>query len=251
MKIKEFAICMSGQPRCIIPAHYDFKKLFNGLEYDVFSHIWDSQELLSSWGHNMGFENKKTNVHNPKEFVDLYEPKNYEVENYKNTIFYNNTVNFEGYRNPTNKTWSSYSQFYSIMKSFDILQEYCVNNDTKYKYVVKYRMDHDVDFEFSKLFTDKEISQEWQQIKNRLNANQNLIITNPGYDWPNGNGVSNLLAIGNFDAMVKYSRVYDYYPWLLQNCRFPEYDEANLKLYLQQICKFEIENCSINVGVYR
>jgi len=251
MMIKEFAICFSGQPRCIIPAHEDFKLLFEGLEYDVFAHIWNSDELLSSWGHNMGWENKKTNVHTPQEFLELYNPKNYIVENYKETEFFKNTVNSPGYRNPVNKVWSSYSQFYSIKKSFESKKEYEEQNNIEYKYTIKYRMDHDVDFEYSKLNTPDLISKSWEYIKRRLDENPNLIITNPGYDWPDGNGVSNLLAIGNTKAMQEYSKVYDYYPSIIRECKYPEYDEANLKYYLENICKIKVETCSINVGVYR
>ena len=64
-------------------------------------------------------------------------------------------------------------------------------------------------------------------------------------------GVSNLLAMGNSEAMYKYSRVFDHYPWLLQNCKYPDFDEANLKLYLEQVCGFKVEDCGIHVGVYR
>lgn len=249
--MKDFAVCISGQPRCIYEGEKDFKKLFNGLDYDVFIHTWESKELLSSWGHNMGFENKQTKVYSGQELVDLYKPKHYQIEEYDVSQFYKYNVESPGYRNPTNKVYSSYSQFYTIMKSFEVLNEYENENTTKYKYAVKYRMDLDVDFEFSKLFTESDISNEWVNIKKRLDENPNLIIVNPGYDWPNGNGVSNLLAMGNTDAMYKFSRVFEHYPWLLQNCKFPDYDEANLKLYLEQICGLQIETCSINVGVYR
>ena len=249
--MKEFAVCISGQPRCIYEGERDFKRLFKDLEYDVFIHAWDSNELLSSWGHNMGFENKKTKVYSANELVELYNPKSSLKEEYNASQFYKYNIESQGYRHPTNKVYSSYSQFYSIKKSFDVLSDFEKENNIKYKYAVKYRMDLDVDFDFSKLFTDDDISTEWIQIKNRLDENPNLIITNPGYDWPNGNGVSNLLAIGNTEAMYKFSKVFDHYPWLLQNCKFPEYDEANLKLYLEQICGLRVESCSINVGVYR
>jgi hypothetical protein len=249
--MKEFAVCFSGQPRCINESYKDFVKLFDGLDYDIFAHIWDSEELLSSWGHNMGFENRKTKVHKPQEFIDLFQPKNYIIEEYNVTKFYDYNIDSPGYRNPVNKVWSSYSQFYSIMKSFEALREYETQTNSKYKYIVKYRMDHDVDFEFSKLFTPEDITNEWSEIKEKLDNNPKVIITNPGYDWPNGNGISNLLAMGNSDAMYEYSKTFEYYPWLLQNCKFPDFDEANLKTYLKDVCRFDLDVCNINVGVYR
>lgn len=249
--MKDFAICFSGQPRCIHEAKKDFDRLFAGLDYDIFAHVWNSAELLSSWGHNMGFENKKTRVYSANDFVELYNPLDCKIEEYDVSQFYKFNADSPGYRNPTNKVYSSYSQFYTIMKSFDVLKEYQEKTQSNYKYAVKYRMDLDVDFDFSKLYDESDISKEWIDIKKRLDDNPNLIIVNPGYDWPNGNGVSNLLAMGNTDAMLKFSKLFDYYPWLLENCNFSDYDEAKLKVYLENICGLKVETCSINVGVYR
>jgi len=244
MEIKDFAVCFSGQPRCLENGYKDFKKLFEGLELDIFAHIWQSDYLLSGWGHNMGWENKQTKVYKAQEFVDMYRPTDYLIEDYSTTDFFRNTIYQPGYRNPINKVWSSYSQFYSIMKSFEVMNKYEEKNNIKYKYVIKYRMDHDVDFENSDI--------NWDKMKKRLDEEQDLILVNPGYDWPNGNGVSNLLAIGTCESMYKYSRAYDYYPWLVKNCPFPDYDEANLKYYIEKVCGLRIESTAgISVGVYR
>jgi hypothetical protein len=248
---KDFAICFSGQPRCIERAHKDFIRLFDGLNYDVFAHVWDSTELLSSWGHNMGFENKQTQVHRASEFVELFKPTNFIIEEYNATQFYKNNAPNLGYRNPVNKVWSSYSQFYSIKKAFDSKKNYEKENGITYKYVVKYRMDHDVDFDFSGLETSEKILDNWKSITNKIDQDPKLILTNPGYDWPNGNGVSNLLAMGGSEAMDRYSLMFDSYPYVTQNCQYPDYDEANLKFYLQQMCGFNIGDCGIHVGVYR
>lgn len=244
MTTKDFAICFSGQPRCLETGHKDFEKLFDGLEFDIFAHIWEFDGLLSSWGHNMGWENRQTKIHKAQEFVDLYKPTDYLIEEYVTTQFFQNTVYQPGYRNPTNKVWSSYSQFYSIMKSFQVMQNYSEKNDVKYKYVIKYRMDHDVDFDNS--------DTDFTKIIKRLEETPELILVNPGYDWPDGNGVSNLLAIGKYESMMPYSKAYDYYPWLVQNCPYPSYDEANLKYYIENVCKLKIESTAgISVGVYR
>jgi hypothetical protein len=241
---KKFSICFSGQPRCIEPAYDDFKKLFSNIDYDIFAHIWQSNNLLSSWGNNMGWENTQSKFYTAQDFVDLYLPTDYVIEDYDQSIFAKNTSVSPGYRNPVNKVWSSYSQFYSIKRSFEVMRSYQEKNDIEYEYTIKYRMDHDVDFEV----TDTDIS----KITRRLDDNPNLILVNPGYDWPNGHGVSNLFAIGKTETMVKYSLLFDYFPWLQQNCPYTDYDEAKLKMYLEKICGLEVKSdAGISVGVYR
>jgi hypothetical protein len=241
--IKDFGICFSGQPRCVEKGYEDFLNLFNGLEYDVFGHIWQHDKLLSSWGDQMGWENKQSKVHDATQFVELYKPKKYIIEDYDKTDFYKNTSVSPGYRNPINKVWSSWSQFYSIKKAFEVKEQYENENNVSYKYAIKYRMDHDVEW-------DKTIV-DWENIKKRIDENPKLILVNPGYDWPDGHGCSNLFAIGTSEAMKKYSLVYDNYPEIIKTNQYASYDESNLKVHLEKINDLVVEHCSIHIGVYR
>jgi hypothetical protein len=249
--MKELAICFSGQPRCIDRAFLDFQKLFEGLDYDIFAHIWDSEELLSSWGHGMGWENKQQKVFRAKDFVDLFNPTEYIIDKYDATEFYKHNSPNLGYGNPVNKVWSSYSQFYTIKKSFEVKNNYETKNNLNYKYIVKYRMDFDVDFEYSNLTTKESILDNWKKTFERLDTDPNLFLTNPGWDWPNGNGVSNLLAVGKSKTMNEYSKLFDFFPKLYEECEFRNWDEAILKLHLEQNCNVNVGDCGIHVGVYR
>lgn len=239
----EIALCFSGQPRCLEKAQVDMLKLMEGEEYDVFGHIWQSDELLSSWGHNMGWENRQTKVHPASDFVDMYSPKNYYIEDYKNSMFYTKTALEAGYRNMTNKVWSSYSQFYSMMKSFESLSEYESQTNHQYKYLARFRMDYDIDWSTT--------TENWEQMKKRIDENPNLVMVNFGWNWPNGDGISGLLAIGAHDAMIRYSKFFEFYPQIVEENPNWTYDESNIKWYLEKIAKVDVEECGISIGVYR
>jgi len=242
-KMSDIAICFGGQPRCLDKAFADIKKYFNTEDFDVFAHLWKSDDLLSSWGHNMGFENKQTKVEEPNIFVDLYKPKHFYIEDYKSSSFYNKTSPYLGYRNMTNKIWSSMSQFYSMKKSFDAMVEWEEKNNHKFKYAAKFRMDFDIDWDLT--------TEPINEIKRRIDEKPNTLFVNPGWNWPNGDGISALLAIGSREVMLKYSLFYEQYLNIIQNNPNWSYDESNIKWYVEKICGIEVEECQISVGVYR
>jgi len=239
----KIAVCFSGQPRCLEKSIQDFVKLMGDAPYDNFAHIWQSEELLSSWGHNMGWENRQTKVHKAEDFVDIYKPKHYLIEEYKDTQFYKNTASQLGYRNMVNKVWSSYSQFYSMKKSFDALLEYESKENVTYKYLARFRMDYDIDWDLT--------TEDWDSIKQRIDNNPKLVLVNPGWNWPNGDGISGLLAIGGHDAMITYSKFSDFYLKIVEKNPNWTYDESNLKKYIVEMTDLQIEECQISIGVYR
>lgn len=241
--IKEIGVCFSGQPRQIHKGHADFIKLMEGQEYDVFAHLWDCEGLLSAWGNNMGWENKQTPFYSPVDFEELYKPIRIKSDDYTKTPFYEQTSNNQGYLNPVNKFYSSYSQFYSLKEAFNVKENYEKETGTKYKYAVRYRTDLEVDFGNSTI--------DWDSFKKRIDENPNLIMVNPGWDWPNGHGCANHFAIGTSDGMRKYSLLFDNYPYIVQNNPYGSYDESNLKMHLERFCGLKVEHCTINHGIYR
>jgi len=241
--IKEFGIVFSGQARQLHKGHEDFIKLVEGLDYDVFGHIWECGSLLSAWGNGMGWENKQTKIHTPQEFIDLYKPVRCESEDYTKTEFHRYTSSNNGYLNPVNKFYSSCSQFYSLKQGFIVKENFEKEKGDTYKYGVRYRTDLEVDFKESKI--------DWDSFKERIDKNPNLILVNPGWDWPNGNGCANHFAIGTSDAMKKYSLIFDNYSVIVRNNIYGNYDESNLKMHLEKFCGLTVEHCSIHHGVYR
>ena len=241
--MRDFAICFNGQVRQLYKGFEDFQILTKDIEYDVFAHIWEMDELLSGWGHNMGWEFKKTQFQSPKEFIDTYKPTKCSVENYKETNFYKENLNNGGYGNPMNKIYSSLSQYYSLKKSFETLNSYISETGNTYKYVLRCRPDMDIDFNVSKI--------DWNNIKERLDKNPNIVLTNPGWDWPNGDGCADFFAIGTLENMTKYSLLFDNYINIYNINPNRNYNESNMKFHLEKICGLKVEHCDINVGMYR
>jgi len=241
--MKDFAICFNGQVRQLYRGFEDFQNLTKNIEYDVFAHIWEMDELLSGWGHNMGWEFKQTQFQTPQEFIDVYKPVKCSVENYKETSFYKENLNNGGYGNPMNKIYSSLSQFYSLKKSFETLNSYINETGKTYKYVLRCRPDMDIDFNISKI--------DWDEIKDRLDKNPTVVLTNPGWDWPNGDGCADFFAIGTLENMNKYSLLFDNYINIYNTNPNRNYNESNMKFHLEKICGLKVENCDIHVGMYR
>jgi len=241
--IKDFAVCHTGQVRQLYRGFEDFQKLTENIEYDVFAHIWEIDELLSGWGHNIGWEFRKTKFETPQEFIDIYKPVKCSVENYKETTFYRENLKHGGYGNEMNKLYSSLSQFYSLKKSFETLNSYINETGNTYKYVLRCRPDIDVDFNISKI--------DWDEIKDRLDKNPNVVLTNPGWDWPNGDGCSDFFAIGTLESMNKYSLLFDNLISIKIVNPNGAYNESNMKFHLEKICGLKVEICDIHVGMYR
>ncbi len=241
--MKEFGIVFSGQARQLHRGHSDFMKLVDGLDYDIFAHIWECESLLSAWGNNMGWENKQTKIHSPAEFIELYNPTKCEYEDYTKSEFYRHTSSNNGYLNPVNKFYSSLSQFYSLKMAFEVKEKYEKESGITYKYAMRYRTDLEVDFKESKI--------DWNSFKERIDRNSNLILVNPGWDWPNGHGCANHFAIGTSESMKKYSLLFDNYGYIVKNNIYGSYDESNLKVHLEKFCGLTVEHCSIHHGVYR
>lgn len=241
--LKEIGVCFSGQVRQLQKGYNDFIKLMDGQDYDVIAHLWECPHLLSAWGNNMGWENSQTIVHHPNEFIELYNPSKCTYEDYTKTPFFEKTSQNNGYLNPINKFFSSYSQFYCLKQAFIVKDEYEKEMGDTYKYGVRYRTDLEVDFNNSQI--------DWNSFKERIDKNPNLILVNPGWDWPNGHGCANHFAIGTSAAMKQYSLLFDNYPTIVQSNPFGTYDESNLKMHLEKYCGLVVEHCTIHHGVYR
>jgi hypothetical protein len=130
-----------------------------------------------------------------------------------------------------------------MKKSFDALLEYESKENVTYKYLARFRMDYDIDWDLT--------TEDWNSIKQRIDNNPKLVLVNPGWNWPNGDGISGLLAIGGHDAMITYSKFADFYLKIVEKNPNWTYDESNLKKYIVEMTDLQIEECQISIGVYR
>ena len=156
------AVCLSGQPRFVDECFNGIKKnifdVNSNHKIDVFVHTWYSKELCNKvlYVNEMSsFSGEATISENSLESInELYKPTKFIHEEPKK---FSSTVNFEGslekyltgyknsglskedYRNI--KLESTYSMWYSIMKSNLLKKEYELENNFTYDFVLKLRFD--------------------------------------------------------------------------------------------------------------
>jgi hypothetical protein len=113
--------------------------LLNGYNYDVFIHTWD----------NMGFKGKETNL---KDSVDrnliesmikrMPNVKSYKIENnetYITSLVDDDDITYFNFSSPEKFIKS---QLYSINQSFNIFDEYRIQNNVQYDLVIRTRFDN-------------------------------------------------------------------------------------------------------------
>jgi hypothetical protein len=125
------AICISGQPRNFKQSYVSLKKYFlDKHDCDIYFHSWKTPSFEST---NFGGGNHQyqLNEEDYNELVELYQPKNYILE--QPIVFDASGYQCPIWRQPLNNTLS---MFYSIYKSFQLIEG-------EYDYVVRTRFDLD------------------------------------------------------------------------------------------------------------
>jgi hypothetical protein len=125
------AICISGQPRNFKQSYTSLKKYFlDKHDCDIYFHSWKTPSFEST---NFGGGNHQyqLNEEDYNELVELYQPKNYILE--QPIVFDASGYQCPIWRQPLNNTLS---MFYSIYKSFQLIEG-------EYNYVIRTRFDLD------------------------------------------------------------------------------------------------------------
>jgi hypothetical protein len=143
------AICISGQPRNFKQSYVSLKKYFlDKHDCDIYFHSWKTPSFEST---NFGGGNHQyqLNEEDYNELVELYQPKNYILE--QPIVFDASGYQCPIWRQPLNNTLS---MFYSIYKSFQLIEG-------EYDYVVRTRFDLDYSL-FNLEFSENNINiPEW------------------------------------------------------------------------------------------
>lgn len=144
------AVCFYGQPRFIdnILSYESHKqKIFNQGNVDVFAHYWFDEEetnfIASDWSKK---HNNYIHKNAPKLIKDYYNPVKIFQEKPK-SFDENNTIKDLCRTLPyfsENNFYNLQSHLYSFEQSFNLLKEYCKENDKQYDFVVSTRFDNHI-----------------------------------------------------------------------------------------------------------
>ena len=159
------AVCLSGEPRqykFCKDSHFEF--ILNHYDCDVFFATPFSEGDYIAWSGEK-IEKKIIDIN---DLCDIYRPKKYEVlipENYpKHEIFDYWDVS----KHPWNKYYSSWRQWYMIMKSFQLIED--VEN---YDIILKLRFDLLLDFKINLALSSADSKSIWSCHDSNRNCGHN------------------------------------------------------------------------------
>ncbi len=164
----KIALCLSGQPRNVQKGFERINNLIlSGRDVDVFCHHWTSNK-------------------NCDKVIDLYKPKKFQLQE-----------QLQGYGKLPD--WKSVgfnvcSMFYSIMRSFKLMEEYCEQTGTSYDCVIKTRTD------IGLVGVIPEIEEVGQ-----LNDKEFFCVTR----WGDVKTANDILMFGKPESMQPYFNIYD------------------------------------------
>ena len=282
MENKKWATIISGQPRAdIVSAKRDYDEFISGLNHnpDVFSHTMMSNDVISYWGiGGWSSINGKppTQIRSNDEIINLWNPKKFLSENYYDFDFDNRVRS------------SGFSMTYGIKKSFELLQEFENETNTKYDYVIRWRYDLNVNsstnFEsrkkthrflkesdplFAKLkepyrsqpcdFWGNDFLPDLkfiEEVDSKIDwqyivneiSDDKTIFVSPGWNW-GSYGCCDLFLIGSRKSMEIYSKYHEKFGEL---STFYSANEGVLRHYLEKTFNFRVLNYYFgDVGIYR
>jgi hypothetical protein len=182
----KIAICLSGMMRNFELTFPRFKK------YIIDIH---NPDIFFS-----GYPNKQGIQYCKKKILDLYQPKNYIIQDYNDEIrkkICNNEQKYYVNKRLETPINNVFSQYYNIYKSDKLRQEYEINNSFKYDIVIRSR----IDVYYFKSFSSEELSL----------ASQGFVLIPDEWDFKvvHAKAVSDSFAMSNSINMSTYSNLYN------------------------------------------
>ncbi|MCA1955619.1 hypothetical protein, partial [Zymomonas sp.] len=175
---KKIAICISGEFRHVVHRTPEqqvrtIKSFLSGVDCDVYLHGW----------------------HNTSEALIIHElkPKKYLFEDQKSFWDLERQIKFREPRLKAGRDHGSLSMFYSIQKSFELIENY-----EDYDYVVRIRPD---------VYPDLSLKEILVKISDEGDFIENAIYFPKCY---HSKGINDQFAIGNIKSMDHYFKTFDY-----------------------------------------
>lgn len=239
----KIALCLSGQTRGTLQTWKYIKKIFlDDLKCDVFIHTWKKSKFLdTAKSKNLHTHLNLHNANNARidEIKKIFKPKKIMVEKQISSFQGDNwydLLNIQSTNSPLNTT----SMFYSILQSYNIMEEYAKINKINYDIVIRARFD---------IIFHSEKNSSIIFPFNDIDKNTVLIPHNDDHG-----GVNDRFAFGDFQTMKiycnTYYKIFDVYKWCLKR-QDKKYGKANITFNNKQLKKWENGkgNYRINFGI--
>lgn len=141
----KIAVCLFGHIRTYRYCCEFFRKhLLSLYDCDVFMHTWSSIESTTVTWHNDKIKENISVLDKKQELIELYNLKSIfiETQDEKTEEYGYIHVSFSGFDEiKTQSIWAVRCLHHSIQKSFELMEKYAFENETKYDFVVFIRPD--------------------------------------------------------------------------------------------------------------
>jgi hypothetical protein len=203
------ALCLSGQPRFIEHTFKNIKEnLIDPNDADVFIHSWYDKSLVNkpfvnynANGYSLENEHNKYIDNIDNTIINLYNPKKFIFENEKN--IHDDTLNLDKYINTYLPHCQReyvvkmlYSSWYSVLKSNMLKEEFRLDNNIYYDFIIRARFDCQLNKPI--------ICSEYDP---------NYLYTDYRPDLPRLNLIEDWFAFGSNYIMNIYSSAFNFIPY--------------------------------------
>lgn len=142
----KIAICFSGSIRDFPSCFPSLKRYFlDNFNADIFLHLWKMKNV-SELNSNVDFK-WKNDLCDEKYVIDCLKPVSYIIDEYsldwENKIINESGIDISKFTDENLKNYgvNACGMYYKIMKCFELVEDYCHENDKKYDLVIRARFD--------------------------------------------------------------------------------------------------------------
>ncbi len=221
------AICFSGALRSFDTCIYStIKYLINSFDNpDIFLHMWDFKKENNDINYNFKWRDNTTDI---TRILDILKPKDFIIEKYDNNqeqkIIELSNININKFDDEKKRNYgfNCCSMYYKILKSFELAENYSINNNIKYDLFIRAR----IDFLWEDKINIKEIKENTVYLIKDRYATHSKLITNDKFFG------------GNYEVMKYMCNIFN---------KLKDYQTENILIEGQTINEYHIKKSNFNV----
>lgn len=221
------AICFSGALRSFDTCIYStIRYLINSFDNpDIFLHMWDFKKENNDINYNFKWRDNTTDI---SKILKILKPKDFIIEKYDNNqeqkIIETSKIDINKLDDEKKRNYgfNCCSMYYKILKSFELAENYSINNDIKYDLYIRARLD----FIWEDSIKIKEIKEKTIYLIKDRYATHSKLITNDKFFG------------GNYEVMKYMCNIFN---------KLKDYQTENILIEGQTINEYHIKKSNFNV----